>query len=122
MMGWSVFPEVRFPEGFLDKLKEKTLEEQMQFYRIRVDSSVSDSSYGELDSERSWKTVYELENCRDLRELVEKDGLLAGVVLLSWRGKEEVCLPGHSVRVSSTVEDDGTGSSSRNDDAYLICV
>ena len=27
MMGWTAFPEVRFPEGFLDKLKGKTLEE-----------------------------------------------------------------------------------------------
>ncbi len=46
------FGEINFPAGFEEKLQGKTLEEQMECYRITDSMILSHTAYGKLDEQR----------------------------------------------------------------------
>ena len=108
---------IDFPQGFADKLAGKTIEEQKAFFRVYEKTEFREREYGELISAWSAEQTYEIDKCSDCIGLVVKDGLLVGVLF-----KFKACLPGQTVCVYSGSDDDGPGSSSRDDYATLICV
>jgi hypothetical protein len=44
IMGYELYPGDEFPEGFREKLEGKTLEEQMEFFRITASARTSVST------------------------------------------------------------------------------
>ena len=44
------FGQIIFPDGFEQKLSGRNLEEQMDCYRITIETTISEYSYGKLDS------------------------------------------------------------------------
>ena len=116
------FGKIELPDGFEQKLSGKKLEEQMDFYRISVVTTIEKYSYGDLDSKNVREKTVKLEECDDFRGLVVKDEIIVGVILKTILGEDRVCLPGHKTTTYWTSDDDGVGSTYRDDTCCLICV
>ncbi|HAE52093.1 MAG TPA: hypothetical protein DCG30_02415 [Ruminococcus sp.] len=116
------FGEIIFPDGFEQKLSGRSLEEQMDFYRITMVTTIKKYSYGELDSKNERKKTVKLKECDDFRGLVVKDGIIVGVIFKSMIGEDKVCLPGQKMMTYWSSGGDGTGSTDRDDTCCLICV
>ncbi len=117
------YGKIEFPEGFKEKLRGKSLEEQSEMYRITESTKLSRTSYGEIDSEKIAKNCFKLKDYKKFRGYIVKDGLLVGVLMEEYFFKNEaVCLPYHSVCVYYASDNEGSGTSDRDDSAYLICV
>lgn len=116
------FGEIKFPEGFAEKMRGKTPEEQMECYRITEITEISSCSYGEQGGSRRREKVCSLAEYSGCRKLVVKDGLLVGVIILAYDGSPRPCLPGQGVCTYFSCDDDGPGSTSRSDCARLDCV
>lgn len=94
----------------------------MDFYLISVVTTIKEYSYGTLDSKKVTKKTVQLEECDDFRGLVIKDGIIVGVLLNSIHGEARACLPGQEITTYWASDDDGTGSTDREDTCCLICV
>ena len=116
------FGEIRFPDGFEQKLKGKTIEEQMALYRVTVETTLEKYSYGELDSRSVRRKTCTLEECPGLKDLIVQDGILVGVMLTTSPDGARACLPGQTVTTYSASDGDGTGSSDREDTCRLDCA
>ncbi len=122
------FGEINFPEGFEEKLKGKTLEEQMKFYRITASSRTADIPYGKLDAETIEESCYSLSEYKAITGLIELDGILVGVRIHSWwdrvmmHEEDTSVLPYQRVCTYYASDNDGSGYKEREDYAYLICV
>lgn len=117
------FGEINFPEGFEEKLKGKTLEEQMEMYRITESSKLSRTSYGEIDSESLTNRCFKLPDYKKFRGVVVKDELIVGVIIEEYFFKTDtVCLPYKGVCVYYASDNNGSGYQSCDDSAYLICI
>ncbi len=116
------FGQIIFPDGFEQKLSGRNLEEQMDCYRITIETTISEYSYGELDSKDVMEETVKFEECDDFRGLVVKDGIIVGIILKSLFGEDKVCLPGQKMTTYWSSDDDGVGSTDRDDTCCLICV
>ena len=116
------FGQIIFPDGFEQKLSGRNLEEQMDCYRITIDTTISEYSYGKLDSKDVMEETVKFEECDDFRGLVVKDGIIVGIILKSLFGEDKVCLPGQKMTTYWSSDDDGVGSTDRDDTCCLICV
>ena len=116
------FGEIEFPEGFEEKLRGKSIEEQMKYYRISTSSTFSRTSYGEVDSQKVFENTKSLDEDKHCIGLVVKDGLLVGVLIKEWWGSECVCLPYHRICVYYASDNEGSGTNDCADYASLICV
>ena len=113
------FGEIHFPEGFEERLRGKSLEEQANCYRTTDCSEYSVSDYATRTSNGSYTR---LEYCPDIRALIVKDGILVGVMMVNDYGRRESCLPGERVCTYYADDNNGAGSKTRIDYTWLVCV
>ncbi len=116
------FGEVKFPEGFEEKLKGKSIEEQMNFYRITESRQLARTSYGQVDKETVTKRCYKLTEYENVEGLVVRDGILVGVRMTDWWNSGQAVLPYGCVLTYYASDNEGSGTKDREDYAYLICV
>ena len=118
------FGEVRFPEGFAEKLAGKSLEEQMDCYRITKSATLARTAYGEITDERTADLgACALDRFDRCKGLIVRDGLLVGVLIKPWWPEGPVpCLPYQRVCTYYASDNEGSGTKDREDYAYLICV
>lgn len=116
------FGEVVFPEGFEEKMKGKSIEEQMEFFRIKETCKREETSYGEVDSSATWDRYYRLNEYRMLIGIIVKDGILVGVRMDGFWKKNVPLLPNEGVLTYYASDDEGTETSDREDFARLICM
>lgn len=119
------FGEIKFPEGFAEKLAGKSLEEQMDCYRITESATLARTAYGKITDERTTELgAYALDRFDRFEGLVVKDGLLVGVLIKPWWSYDgpAPCLPYQRVCTYYASDNEGSGTNDREDYAYLICV
>lgn len=116
------FGEVELPEGFEEELRGKSLGEQMERFRIASSISLTKTYYGEEGSSRVLEESRALDDDGGFVGLIVKDGVIVGVLIKSWRGREEPCLPNRCVCTYWASDNEGSGTNDREDYAYLICV
>lgn len=116
------FGTIDFPEGFAEKLRSETLEEQMGYYRIASSAAFTRTSYGQVDSKRLMERTHALTEDEDCVGLVVKDGVLVGVLIRSHWGRETPCLPYQRVCTYYASDNEGSGTKDRVDYACLVCV
>ncbi len=114
--------EVNFPKGFEEKLKGKSIEEQMDFYRITESRQLARTSYGQVDKETVTKRCYKLTEYENVKGLVVRDGILVGVRMNGWWNGEKVVLPYQCVLTYYASDNEGSGTNDREDYAYLVCI
>ncbi len=118
------YGEIRFPEGFAEKLAGKTPEEQMEYYRITENCTYARTAYGEPLSERAFDSLCRLDEFKLCTALIVKEGLVVGVMIRDWyyADCEHSCLPYESVCTYSASDNEGSGTKEREDYAWLICL
>lgn len=117
--------QLSWPEGFLEKLRGKTIEEQMSFYRIVEEEHYSRTAYGEITKENKTSFGYALEDYDGLTSLIVDDGILIGVRIISAFRKYDYGTPAFPYRDVCTYyadDNNGSGSKCREDYAHLCCV
>lgn len=117
--------ELTWPEGFLEKLKGKPLEEQMRYYRIVEEEYRSRTAYGEITKENQNSFGYALEEYPGLTSLIVEDGVLIGVQITTAFRKYDWGSPAFPYRSLCTYyasDNNGSGSNDREDYAHLCCV
>ena len=122
IMGAELYPNVAFPEGFREKLEGKTLEEQMEHFRITTSATTAKTAYGEITEENTGRTTCRLQDFPEFRGLVVHDGIIVGAVIRQWAEGEVPVRPYEGVCTYIGIDNEGSGTSERNVVAYLICV
>lgn len=113
------FGPYSFPEGFEERLKGLTIEEQMNCYRTTEYSSYAMTGW----SERTYRAGYQrLERCSDVRALIVKDGLLIGVMIRDDNCRDVPCFAEERICTYYADDNNGAGSKTRIDYVYLVCV
>lgn len=121
----AVRAECSWPEGFLEQLKGKTIEEQMAYYRIVETTCQSSTAYGEITKENYHTFGCALDEYEGLNALIVEDGVLIGVRIKSaWNpyGWGAVALPYREICTYYASDNNGSGSKDREDYAHLCCV
>ena len=115
----EAFGEVKFPEGFAEKLKGLSLDEQMACYRTTEYTSFAMTDWNERTMASGYR---KLENTQEVRALIVRDGMLVGVMMRNDNGREVPCLPEERICTYFACDNNGAGSKSRIDYTYLVCV
>ena len=113
--------DIQWPEGFREKLEGKTIQEQLEYYRVTYFSKYSRSSYGEITHEDVRKYMYRLEDRKEVLALVEMDGLVVGARIQGY-WSSQICLPYKGVVTYYASDNEGSGYKEREDVMYLIPV
>ena len=117
------YGKIAFPEGFSEKLRGKSLEEQMEYYRITQSASLASTAYGEVTSEQKRSRTWKLDAYPEWTGLVVKEGMIVGVLIREYFSQRDtVCLPYQSVCTYYASDNEGSGTEDREDRAFLICV
>lgn len=113
------FGPIPFPEGFAESLKGLSIEAQMNRYR-----TTEYSSYAMTDwRERTRRSGYrKLEDTREVTALIVKDDLLVGVMIENDCGRDIPCFAGERVCTYYADDNNGSGSKTRIDYTWLVCV
>lgn len=117
--------ELKWPEGFLDHLKGKPLQEQMEYYRIVEETCHSRTAYGEVTKENKNYFGYALEDYPGLTSLIVEDGVLIGVQIKTAFHRYDwgrPAFPYFNICTYYASDNNGSGSNDREDYAHLCCV
>lgn len=117
--------ELTWPEGFLEMLKGKPLEEQMEYYRVVEESYHSRTAYGEITSTNKHEYGYALKDYPGLNALIVEDGVLIGACIdrfaaSKWWGAP--AYPYENVCTYFASDNNGSGTKDCIDYAHLCCV
>jgi hypothetical protein len=122
IMGYELYPGDEFPEGFREKLEGKALEEQMEFFRITTSSRLAKTSYGEIAKESIDSSTCRLQDFDKFSGLVVDNGIIVGVLIKAWAEGDMPVQPYHCVCTYIGIDNNGAGTSERDENAYLICI
>lgn len=114
-----------WPEGFLEKLNGKPLEEQMEYYRVVTTSCYSRTAYGEITSSNQHEFGYALKDYPGLNALIVEDGVLIGVCINAFARSKWWGAPAYPYQDICTYyasDNEGSGYKEREDYAHLCCV
>lgn len=118
----ELFGKISFPKGFEDKLREKDLAGQMDFYRITENSVLAGTAYGEAEKSGYFEYSTRLQDYSSLLRLIVKDGMIVGVRIKAWPNEKVPLLPYGRVCTYYASDNEGSGTKDRTDYAWLICV
>ena len=88
----------------------------------RIDAWYWDPNKNNLAKEIEESVGGDITEIVRLGDLVVKDGIIVGIILKSLFGEDKVCLPGQKMTTYWSSDDDGVGSTDRDDTCCLICV
>ena len=106
-------------------MKGKSLEEQMEFYRIVKTEFRSKTAYGEITKENKSEFGYSLDEYSGLKALIVEDDILIGVRINSAfdrLGVGSVAFPYENICTYYDSENNGSGYNDTEEYAHLCCV
>lgn len=110
---------------FLESLKEKTLEEQMECFRIVEHTSFSKTAYGEITKSNMHEFGYALKDYKGLNALIVEDGVIIGVCIDAFACYDPLgrpAFPYQSICTYYASDNNGSGSSDREENVQLCLV
>ena len=113
--------KIIYPEGFRERLEGRSIEEQMNMFAAIERVNISKYSYGSLDKEDMRKWRKPLNNISDFRGLVVENGIIEGILVHTQYGIVPMG-PGDTLVTYSASDEDGTGSTEREDTVTFICL
>lgn len=122
MLRFEMFPNVGFPEGFREKLLGKTIEEQLESFRITLSDELAQTPYAEITGEAVTGAACRPEEHAGFEGLVVHEGLIVGVLMRAWGDTLQACPPYGGVYTSIGYNEDGSRAREKDECAYLICV
>ena len=110
-----------YPEGFRERLAEKTIEEQAALFAVVENVSLSKSYYGETENTRYYEKSIPLEKFYEFEGLIVDNGLIHGILVKTPWGITPLT-PYEACTTYYADDNEGSGSSCREDTATLICL
>lgn len=110
---------------FLSIMKKKSLEEQMNYFRIETESHYTKTGYGKNTKSNVSHSDYSLKDYEGLNALIVEDGAIIGVCIDAFGGHNSLgkpAFPNHNVCTYYASDDNGSGSSEREEYAQLCLV
>lgn len=112
-------------KDFLAALKGKSLEEQMEYYRIVKCKSYSKTAYGEITKSNMHKVGYALKDYKGLNALIVEDDVIIGVCIDGFachHALGTVAFPYQNICTYYASDNNGAGYNDREDYAHLCLV
>ena len=116
------FPNIDLPEGFREKLAGKSLEEQMEFFRITMSDELAKTAYAEITGELISDAACRLEELSGFEGLIVHDGIILGALIRGWGDTLQACPPYGGVYTCIGYNEDGSRARDKDECAYLICI
>lgn len=117
--------EAKLNKEFLAELKGKTLEEQMESYRIVEHRSYSKTTYSEINKLDVHDFGYALKDYEGLNALIVEDGVIIGVCIDAFNCHNALGKPAFPYQDICTYyasDNNGSGSNDREDYVQLCLV
>lgn len=117
--------ESSWNKDFLAALKGKSLEEQMEYYRIVEHKYYSRTAYGEITKSNMHEFGYALKDYKGLNALIVEDGVIIGVCMDAFACYDALgrpAFPYQSICTYYASDNNGSGSKDRGDYAHLCLV
>lgn len=109
-----------FPEGFLALLKERSIEEQCDLYRVTGWANLAKNEEWLSRDPKRWYTP--LRESPDFRGLILDGDLVVGILLSDDSCHPAPCFPGEGVCTWDAEDNNGAGYKTRVEYRYLACV
>ena len=122
ILRFDFFPNVDLPEGFREKLAGKSIEEQMESFRITMSDELAQTAFAEITEEMIEDAACRLEELSGFEGLIVHDGIILGVLIRGWGDTLQACPPYGGVYTSIGFNEDGSRARDKDECAYLICV
>ena len=108
------------PEGFLELLSGKSIEEQCALYRITGWYNLAQNEDWQKRDPKAWYMTFK--ECPDFCGLILDGDTVVGVMLSDWACHPTPCFPGDSVCTWDAEDNNGAGYKTREEYRYLACV
>ena len=107
------------PEGFAETLKGKSVEQQMDRYRVSGSTTCGNTGW----QERTCSPWYlKLGEASDVLALIVDNDLLVGIMVKDDNGREVPCFADERVCTYYAEDNNGAGCKTRTEYICLICV
>ena len=116
------FPNINFPEGFREKLVGKSIEEQMEFFRITMSDELAQAAFGAITEEMLNEAACRLEELSGFEGLIVHDEIIVGALIRGWGEALQPCPPYGGVYTCIGFNEDGSRAREKDECAYLICI
>lgn len=113
--------ELSLPPEVSELLAGKTVEQQMRHYFITESPLTSETAYGEITKEKLCNSATSLCEYENVLMLILKDNLLVGAIIKGHCGNAAL-LPGNSVCIGCTSDDEGNATKNRENRVYLLFI
>ena len=110
--------EIRYPDGFFEKLQGLSIEAQKRYFRIGYHERWIHTGWSEREASR----LRTLDECRYLKSIIVKDGYIAGILVEDEWGALRSLLPERWVTLSFDSDNNGAGYKETIVEIYLLCV
>lgn len=117
--------EAEWNKDFLAALKGKTLEEQMEYFRIVETEYRSSTAYGEITKSNAYEFGYALKDYKGLIALIVEDGVIIGVCMSAFACYDPLgrpAFPYQNICTYYASDNEGSGYNDREDYAHLCLV
>ena len=113
------FGAYTFPAGFEETLKGKTIEQQMDCYRLTMSVTDANTDWRER-THGMW--YVKLDRVSDVRALIVHGDTLVGILVEDDNGREVPCFADERVCTYYAQDNNGAGYKERDWYRYLICL
>jgi len=118
----AVRREPSFPEGFVERLRGKTIREQVAMFAVVEKDTYRSYSYGEEDGGWDHTKTMPVEELKQFRGVIVENGLVEGIMVKNDHGKVVPLGPNEAESTYYASDDDGTGGSYRSVYVRLVCL
>ena len=109
---------ISYPEGFFDKIKGLSLEDQMDYFRMTYKNHMIHTGW----SERVAKQMIALSESEDVLAIIVNDSYIVGVLVFdAWNNLRALMIEGH-ITISYSSDNNGAGYKESSEYLYLVCV
>lgn len=113
------FGEICLPEDIQEKLRQETVEKQMEHFAIAESRHYYKTAYGEECNEKLLKHSVPLADYDGLVRIILHKNVIVGAMVKACFG-DSALMFGRPVCVHYTSDNDGSGTNDREDYAYLL--
>lgn len=113
------FGEICLPEDIQEKLRQKTVEKQMEHFAVAESRYYYKTAYGEECNEKLLKHSVPLADYDGLVRIILHKNVIVGAMVKACFG-DSALMFGRPVCVYYTSDNDGSGTNDREDYAYLL--
>lgn len=116
------FGEYSINEKLFEELKGQPIEEQIEYFDVEEETVIEKYSYGRSNGSSVSDKKMKPWECSDVKGVVVKNGIIIGLWVRSWNSSKQPLFINKTVQTYTACDDDGPGSTSREDYVTLFAI